>query len=253
VKIRTLIVDDEPLARKRIIQLLANEKEFEVIGESGSVAQSVFVFEELKPDLIFLDIEMPDGSGFDFLALLSPESIPAVVFVTAYDQFTIKAFDFHAVDYLLKPFSEERFQKAAGKVRERLIDGSGKDLNQQIRTLLAHVKTNHNYLERLIINHNNRLIVIPTADVDWIAAFGNYLRVHSKEKTYLLRATISHLAGRLNPENFVRIHRSTVVNVERIKELRPMFGGQYAVILNDETEFVLSRNYRKEVLERFNA
>jgi two-component system, LytTR family, response regulator len=253
VKIRTLIVDDEPLARKRIIQLLANEKEFEVIGESGSVAQSVFVFEELKPDLIFLDIEMPDGSGFDFLALLSPESIPAVVFVTAYDQFTIKAFDFHAVDYLLKPFSEERFQKAAVKVRERLIDGSGKDLNQQIRTLLAHVKTNHNYLERLIINHNNRLIVIPTADVDWIAAFGNYLRVHSKEKTYLLRATISHLAGRLNPENFVRIHRSTVVNVERIKELRPMFGGQYAVILNDETEFVLSRNYRKEVLERFNA
>ncbi len=251
MKIRTLIIDDEPLARKRVKQLLASAEEFQVIGEARNVAEAVSDCLELRPDLVFLDVEMPDGSGFDALAKLSAENMPAVVFVTAYDQYTIKAFDVCAVDYLLKPFSEERFHQATARVRERLSRANDEDLNQQIKNLLAHLKTNRDFLDRLVINHKDRLVVIPAKEVDWVTAYGNYLKVHAGGKTYLLRETINNLSQRLDPEAFLRIHRSTIVNAERIKEFQPMFGGQYAVILKDGSEFVLSRNYRKEILSRF--
>jgi two-component system LytT family response regulator len=249
VTIRTLIIDDEPLARKRVKQLLAGE--FQVVGEARNVAEAVSACLEMRPDLIFLDVEMPDGSGFDALAKLSAKNMPAVVFVTAYDQYTIKAFDVFAVDYLLKPFSEERFHQAAARVRERLSRASDEDLNQQIKNLLSHLKTNSDFLDRLVINHKDRLIVISVKEVDSVTAYGNYLKVHTKGKTYMLRDTISNLSQRLDPEVFLRIHRSTIVNAERIKEFQPMFGGQYSVILKDGSEFVLSRNYRKEILSRF--
>jgi two-component system, LytTR family, response regulator len=251
VKIRTLIIDDEPLARKRVKQLLASAEEFQVIGEAKNVAEAVSACQELRPDLVFLDVEMPDGSGFDALEKLSAENMPAVVFVTAYDQFTIKAFDVYAVDYLLKPFSEERFHQAAARVRERLSRASDDNLNQQMRNLLSLLKTNRDFLDRLVINHKDRLVVISVKEVDSVVAYGNYLKVHAGGKTYLLRETINNLSQRLDPEIFLRIHRSTIVNAERIKEFQPMFGGQYAVILKDGSEFVLSRNYRKEVLSRF--
>ncbi len=251
MKIRTLIIDDEPLARKRVKQLLASAEEFQVIGEARNVAEAVSACLELRPDLVFLDVEMPDGSGFDALEKLSAENMPAVVFVTAYDQYTIKAFDVYAVDYLLKPFSEERFHQAAARVRERLSRASDEDLNQQIKNLLSHLKTNRDFLDRLVINHKDRLVVISVKEVDSVTAYGNYLKVHTGGKTYLLRDTINNLSQRLDPEAFLRIHRSTIVNAERIKEFQPMFGGQYAVILKDGSEFVLSRNYRKEILSRF--
>lgn len=253
MKIRTLIIDDEPLARKRVKQLLADSAEdFQVVGEARNVAEAVSVCRELRPDLIFLDVQMPDGTGFDALEKLSPENLPAaVVFVTAYDQYTIKAFDFHAVDYLLKPFSEDRFRQAAAKVRERLSRESDAEMNRQLKNLLSHLKANPDYLDRLVINHKDRLIVVPAEDVDWVAAYGNYLKVHSRGKTYLLRDTINNLEKRLDPKKFLRIHRSTIVKAERIREFQPMFGGQYAVVLKDGAEFVLSRNYRKEVLSRF--
>lgn len=252
VKIRTLIIDDEPLARKRVKQLLTSAEEFQVIGEARNVAEAVSACLELCPDLVFLDVEMPDGSGFDALEKLSTaENMPAVVFVTAYDQYTIKAFDVYAVDYLLKPFSEERFHQAAARVRKRLNGASHEDLNQQIKNLLSHLKTNRDFLDRLVINHKDRLVIISVKEVDSVAAYGNYLKVRTGGKTYLLRDTISSLSQRLDPKVFLRIHRSTIVNAERIKEFQPMFGGQYAVILKDGSEFVLSRNYRKEILSRF--
>jgi two-component system LytT family response regulator len=251
VKIRTLIIDDEPLARKRVNQLLASAEEFQVIGEARNVAEAVSACLELRPDLVFLDVEMPDGSGFDALEKLSAENMPAVVFVTAYDQYTIKAFDVYAVDYLLKPFSEERFHQAAARVRERLSRASDEDLNQQIKNLLSHLKTNRDFLDRMVINHKDRLLIVPVKEVEWVTAYGNYLKVHTGGKTYLLRDTISNLSEQLDPAIFLRIHRSTIVNAERIKEFQPMFGGQYSVILKDGSEFALSRNYRKEVLSRF--
>ena len=251
MKIRTLIIDDEPLARKRVKQLLASAEEFQVIGEARNVAEAVSACLELRPDLVFLDVEMPDGSGFDALAKLSTENMPAVVFVTAYDQYTIKAFDVYAVDYLLKPFSEERFHQAAARVHERLSRARDEDLNQKIKNLLSHLKTNRDFLDRLVINHKDRLVVISVKEVDSVTAYGNYLKVNTGGKTYLLRDTINNLSQRLDPNVFLRIHRSTIVNAERIKEFQPMFGGQYAVILKDGSEFVLSRNYRKEILSRF--
>ena len=251
MKIRTLIIDDELLARERVKQLLASAEEFQVVGEARNVAEAVSACLELRPDLVFLDVEMPDGSGFDALAKLSAENMPAVVFVTAYDQYTIKAFDVYAVDYLLKPFSEERFHQAAARVRERLSRASDEDLNQQIKNLLSHLKTNRDFLDRLVINHKDRLVVISVKDVDSVTAYGNYLKVHTGGKTYLLSDTINNLSQRLDPEIFLRIHRSTIVNAERIKEFQPMFGGQYAVILKDGSELVLSRNYRKEILSQF--
>ena len=253
MKIKTLIIDDEPLSRKRIKQLLSAETEFELVGESATVAEALSNCAELAPDLVFLDVEMPDGSGFDVLERLSLDALPAVIFVTAYDQYTIKAFEFHAVDYLLKPFSEERFRQATAKVRKRFGYENKEEFNEQIKSLLGHVKINQDFLERLVINHNDRLIVVQTKDIDWIGAYGNYLRVHTEGKTYLLRETINQIAKRLNPETFLRIHRSTIINIECIKEFQPMFGGQYTVVLKDDTEFVLSRSYRKEVLSRFEA
>lgn len=251
MKIRTLVIDDELLARKRIKQLLASVEEFQVVGEASNVAEAVSACLELRPDLVFLDIEMPDGSGFDALEKLSSEDIPAVVFVTAYDQYTIKAFDVCAVDYLLKPFSEERFHQAAARVRERLNLESDEDLSRQIKNLLSHLKTNGDFLDRLAINHKDRLIVVSVKEIDWVTAHGNYLKIHAQNKTYLLRDTINNLSQRLDPEVFLRIHRSTIVNAERIKEFQPMFSGQYLVILKDGAEFILSRNYRKEILSRF--
>lgn len=248
---RTLIVDDEPLARKRVKQLLASAEEFQVIGEARNVAEAVSACLELRPDLVFLDVEMPDGSGFDALEKLSAENMPAIVFVTAYDQYTIRAFDVCAVDYLLKPFSEERFHQAAARVRERLSRAGDGDLNQQIKNLLSHLKTNRDFLDRLVIDHKDRLIVISVKEIDSVTAYGNYLKIRTGGKTYLLRETMNNLSQRLDPKIFLRIHRSTIVNAERIKELQPMFGGQYAVILKDGSEFVLSRNYRKEILSRF--
>ena len=253
MKIKTLIIDDEPLARKRIKQLLAAETEFQMLGESATVAEALSDCATLAPDLIFLDVEMPDGTGFDVLERLSRGVLPAVIFVTAYDQHTIKAFEFHAIDYLLKPFSEERFRQATAKVRKRFGYENKEEFNEQIRNLIGHVKLNQDFLERLVINHNDRLIVVPTREIDWITAYGNYLRVHTAGKTYLLRETINQIAKRLNPENFLRIHRSTIINIDCIKEFQPMFGGQYTVVLKDDTEFVLSRTYRKEVLSRFEA
>jgi two-component system LytT family response regulator len=254
VKIKTLIIDDEPLARKRIKQLLDHETDFQLIGENSTVAEAISDCEELAPDLIFLDVEMPDGSGFDVLERLAHDAaLPAVIFVTAYDHYTIKAFEFHAVDYLLKPFSEERFRQATAKVRKRYGFEDKEEFTEQIKNLIGHVKLNQDFLERLVINHNDRLIVVPTKEIDWITAYGNYLRVHTQGKTYLLRETINQIVKRLNPEIFLRIHRSTIINIECIKEFQPMFGGNYTVVLKDETEFVLSRNYRKEVLSRFEA
>ncbi|HEX8638440.1 MAG TPA: response regulator, partial [Pyrinomonadaceae bacterium] len=194
MKIRTLIIDDEPLARKRVKQLLASAEEFQVIGEAKNVAEAVSACLEMRPDLVFLDVEMPDGSGFDALAKLSAENMPAVVFVTAYDQYTIKAFDVYAVDYLLKPFSEERFHQAAARVRERLSRARDEDLNQQIKNLLSHLKTNRDFLDRLVINHKDRLVVISVKEVDSVTAYGNYLKVHTGGKTYLLRDTINNLS-----------------------------------------------------------
>jgi two-component system LytT family response regulator len=177
--------------------------------------------------------------------------MPAVIFVTAFDQYTIQAFDAHAVDYLLKPFGEERFRQAVSRARQRLRPGSENHYGERLLRLLDHFNLNKGFLERLIISHNNRMILVPVNDVDWVETYGNYLKIHTGERIYLLRETMENLASRIDRKKFLRIHRSTLVNLESIKELQPMFGGQYTIVLHDGTELTLSRNYRKSVLEKF--
>lgn len=250
-KIKTIIVDDEPLARKRVSQLLKKEPDVEIIAECGDGRAAISAIKEQQPDLIFLDVQMPEVSGFDVLRELQTDLAPAVIFVTAYDQFTVQAFDAHAVDYLLKPFGEERFRQAISRARQQIKAKTENHSDERFSLLLEHLKLNKGFLERLIVNHKNRLIIIPIGDVDWIETYGNYLKIHSGEKTYLVRETMNNLAARIDPAKFLRIHRSTLVNLDRIKELQPMFGGQYTIILLDGTELTLSRNYRKAVLDLF--
>ncbi|MDQ3254506.1 MAG: LytTR family DNA-binding domain-containing protein, partial [Acidobacteriota bacterium] len=180
------------------------------------------------------------------------EHMPPVIFTTAYDQHALRAFDVHAVDYLLKPYNQERFRRSLERVRAQVQNGhEGSDLDERLRALLETLRPERKYLERLMIKASGRVIFLPTGELDWIEAEGNYLRLHSGREAYLLRETMNRLAARLDPHKFARVHRSTLVNVERIKELQPMFGGDYVVILRDGTQLTLSRSYRDKLLEHF--
>ncbi len=249
--IKALIVDDEPLARKRIKQLLNDEAVIEIVGECTDGLQAVNAIRDRQPDLVFLDVEMPGASGIQVLEKLGSGVLPAVIFVTAYDEFTVKAFDFHAVDYLLKPYAEDRFREAVARARKQINQKNRENFTLRFADLLDSLKLERNYLQRLLVDSNNRLIALSVDEIDWIETYGNYVKIHRGGKSFLLRETLGNLAGKLDPQKFARIHRSAIVNLDRVKEFQPMFGGQYAVILRDGTELTLSRNYRQEVLRRF--
>jgi two-component system LytT family response regulator len=252
-KIKIIIVDDEPLARKRVSQLLGREPDAEIVAECADGLAAISAIGAHQPDLIFLDVEMPEVSGFDVLRSLDANRLPEVIFVTAFDQYTIQAFDAHAVDYLLKPFGEDRFRQAMQRARRRLRRSEAAPQHDAARLLrlIDHFETKKAFVERLIVGHNNRLILLLVGEVDWIETYGNYLKIHAGKKTYLLRETMNDLASRVDPEKFLRIHRATLVNLDRIRELHPMFGGLYRIILKDGTELTLSRNYRKSFLDKF--
>ena len=250
--IRALIVDDEPLARARIRRFLAGEKDVEIVGESGDGGAAVADVKRLKPDLMFLDIQMPEAAGFQVVEELAGEQMPVVIFVTAYDRYAIQAFDVHAIDYLLKPYTRDRFSRAVDRARKQLSNASRSDFDQRLMSLLEHAaggETRH--LQRLMIKSSGRIYFIKADEVDWIGAEGNYVNLHVGRETHLLRETMSHLATKLDPEKFVRIHRSTIVNVDRVKELQPLFSGDYVAILHDGTQLNLSRAYREKSLKLF--
>lgn len=247
--IRTLIVDDEPLARERLRTLLADEPGVEVVGECGDGCQAVVAIEELKPDLVFLDVEVPNLDGFRILESVGAERVPAIVFVTAYDHYALRAFDVRAVDYILKPFGRERLQKAIAHAREKIARGKTQDLPGQIAALLEEMRPQKSYLKRIMVKSGGRLYFLRTADVDWVEAAGNYVRLHVGGESHLLRETMNGLEAKLDPERFLRIHRSTIVNIEKIKELQPWFHGDYVVILKDERQLTMSASYREKLDE----
>jgi two-component system, LytTR family, response regulator len=232
--IRALIADDEPLARRKVRSLLAKEPDIEVMGECGSGADAARLIRELDPNLVFLDIEMPELDGLAMLRGLEGRAAPAVIFVTAYDQYAVRAFDVHAVDYLLKPIDRRRFQTALERARDHLRKSGDRAASP---------------LTRLLVRSGDRTQVLQVDDVDWVEAADNYVKVHALGQTHLLRETLSHLRSRLDPGRFLRIHRSAVVNVDRIQSLYPLFHGDQMVVLRDGTELSLSRRYRQE-LER---
>jgi two-component system, LytTR family, response regulator len=251
VNIRTLIVDDEPLARERVKRFLRDEKDIEILGECGNGAAAVKSIKSEKPDLVFLDIQMPEKNGFEVIKALNGSALPTVVFITAYDQYALQAFDVHALDYLLKPFNRERFQKALGRAREQIEHRRRGDMDERLVSLIENIGAEKKYLERLVVKSVGRVFFLKTSEIDWIEAAGNYLKLHVGRESHMIRETMNGIEGKLDPAKFVRIHRSTVVNIDRIKELHPMFSGDYSAILRDGTELALSRNYRERFLELF--
>ena len=246
-KIRTLIVDDEPLARERIRQLLHKEPDIDILGECADGRDAVAAIGKHKPDLVFLDVQMPECDGFDVLEMLGGELPPAVVFVTAYDQYALKAFEAGALDYLLKPFDSGRFKKALERARERIQREPADDLSRRVSELLADLKTGPKPQNRLAIKSGGKVLFLKIDEIDWVEAADNYVNLHVGNESHLHRETMAALATKFPADKFMRISRSTMVNIERIKELQPMFHGEYTVILRNGARLTLSRGYREKL------
>ena len=245
--IRTLIVDDEPLSRRRIRDLLQDDADFVVVGECGDGLQAMAALKELACDLVFLDVHMPGMDGVEVARRLASGSGPAVIFVTAYDCYALPAFEVHAVDYLLKPFDRLRFRRALAWARTVLRRERGEASTDLPEDSAGELHRGRKPLERVTIKTAGRVYFLKTGDIDWVEAAGNYLRLHVGKSTHLLRETMNNLEARIDPQRFWRIHRSTLVNVDRIRELQPLFHGDYVLILQDGTELTLSRTYRRNL------
>ncbi len=242
---RVLIVDDEPLACERLRTLLAGERDITIVDECHDGRAALAAIQHLSPDLVFLDVQMPEMDGFAVLeALREP---PVVIFVTAFDQFAIRAFEVCALDYLLKPFDRERFGKALGRGRAEYERRSVSDLGARMQSLLAELRVRKEYLDRIVVRAGGRVLFLRVDELDWIEAAGNYVRLHSGAEEYLYRETLSRMEAALDPARFARIHRSSIVNVERIKELHQLFRGDYTVVLRDGRELTLSKAYRERL------
>ncbi len=245
--LKVLLVDDEPLARGKLRRLLAEEDGIEVVGEAGSAAEARARIESERPDLLFLDIQMPGQSGFDLVESLPKEAMPAVIFVTAYDQHAVRAFEVNALDYLLKPFDRERLRLALERARESMArEREAAHLDEQLKSMLSELRGEQPFLERFVVRSVGRIVFVRAQDVDWIEAAGNYVRLRIGKESHLLRETMSSLETRLDPRVFARIHRSTIVNIDRIRELNHIFHGDYSVQLKDGTRLTLSRGYREQ-------
>jgi two-component system LytT family response regulator len=243
--ITALVVDDEPLGRRRLRKLIEADPELRLLGESANADEALKAIRELHPRLLFLDIQMPRKSGFDLLTELDPAEMPVVIFVTAFDQYAVRAFDVHAIDYLLKPYTAERFAAAVRTAKSRLNNELHERLAERTLALLAEVRTG--YAERLMVKTRDAIVLLSVGDVDWIEAQDKYVRIHAGKDAYMMRETISSLEERLDPRRFLRIHRSYLVSLDRIKKLEPLFNQEYEVVLTDGTRLTLSRGHRKRL------
>ena len=232
MKIRTVVADDEPIARARIVSLLRDEDDIEIVGECGNGVEAKTAIAEESPDLVILDIQMPELDGLALARTLRAGGAPAVIFVTAYDEYAVNAFEVHAIDYLLKPFSAERLRSSLDHARAHVAHHRAQPGTERVRR------------DRLMVKSDGRIRVIRTADIDWCEASGNYVGLHVGAQCHFVRDTMAHLESELDPRQFIRIHRSTIVNVDRVQEMEPSFSGDYVVILRGGTRLTLSRGYR---------
>ncbi len=244
---RVLIVDDERIARNRLRALLTGEPDVEIAGECGNGAEAIEALTESPVDVLFIDIQMPAGDGMDVVRTLTPERMPLVIFVTAYDKYALEAFEVRAFDYLLKPFDRERFQRTLANARAELARERS---TAPVNPPEPATSQNRSRLDRLAIRNKGHVTFVRTENIDWIEAADNYVRLHCGTSNHIVRETMNAIEGRLDPARFVRIHRSTIVNADRIRELQPWFRGDYRVILHDGTELALSRSYRQSVEAR---
>ena len=252
-KIRTLIVDDEPLARERLATLLMTEQDIEIVGQCRDGEEAVTAIVDHEPDLVFLDVQMPQMNGFEVIEAVGGDRMPLVIFVTAFDQHALRAFQVRALDYLLKPFDRERFSEALERARRQVEREETGDLGRRLLALVKDLRRDQPRAERLVVKSGGRLFFLRADEIDWVEAAGNYVRLHVGTTSHLLRETMNAIEGRLDPEKFFRIHRSRIVNMERIQELQPWLNGEYAVLLRTGTRLTLSRGYREKLQDRLRA
>jgi len=247
-KIRALIVDDEPLARDRIRQLLGHEADITIVAECANGLDTLQALGRKSIDVMFLDVQMPGMDGFEILSALDPEGIPAVIFVTAYDKFAVKAFQVHAVDYVLKPIDRARFAHAVDRMRQEIGRRDRTVVDGNLAGLIKDLRSDRRSRDRIAISRSGRIIFVEVAEVDYATAEGNYVKIHAKGETNLLRTSMNALEQRLDSTHFVRIHRSTLLNVSRLKELQPYRKDDAVAILKDGTRLTVSRRYKSRLL-----
>jgi two-component system LytT family response regulator len=253
--VRILIVDDEAPARAKMRRYVAEYTDIEVVGEAENGVEAVERIGELRPDLVFLDVQMPELDGFGVIEAIGIESMPHVVFVTAFDEYALKAFEVRALDYLLKPFTPERFAAVMDRAREEIARASsagGAELRGKLEALLAAATTGRpRFLERILVHHANKAFLLPVDRIDRVEADRNYVRLHSGGSAYTLRKSMTSLAERLDPAKFLRINRSEIVRLDAVKELQPWFHGDYRVVMGDGTTLMWSRRYRAQTAGEF--
>ena len=271
-KIRTLVVDDEQMARERVLSFLEQEADVEVVGECSDGAEAIRAIRQQEPDLVFLDVQMPGVDGFGVIEAVGADRMPTVVFVTAYDEYALRAFEVHALDYLLKPFGRDRFQETLKHARSSLDRQRAGDLGRRLLALVGPPSPDGTVprfggtgprasagpaayreglkLDRLVVKSGGRVFFLRTEDIDWIEAAGNYVRLHMGVESHLFRETMNNIEARLDTARFVRVHRSRIVNTDRIKELQPASTGEYVVLLHTGARLPLSRGYRDKLQEQ---
>jgi two-component system, LytTR family, response regulator len=253
---RVIIVDDEALSRTRLRQLLRGERDIEILAECSTGADAVDAVERLRPDVMFLDVQMPEMDGFEVLASLADSFTPLVIFVTAFDEYAVKAFDVLALDYVLKPVAPERLHAACERARARLTQpADAVATDDRLLSLLTQLHNDGRVQRpvasnRLFVRANDRVVMLNPDDIHWCEAAGNYVKIHVHEQTYVVRQPLSEMEALLNPAVFARIHRSTIVNLDHVKEFQPWFSGEMIVLMHDGTKLKLSRTYRQEFENR---
>ena len=246
-RLQVLVVDDEKWARRRIASLLEDEPDVKIVGEAANGEDAVTGILELRPDLVFLDIQMDGMDGFEVIDAVGIERMPMVVFATAYDNYAVRAFETHAVDYLLKPIDKDRFRDALDRARHEISQKRSSPA-PQLEALLEELRTRSGYLKRIGVSSAGRISIVRAADVSWFEAAGNYIKLHVGDREHLTRQTMKELQSRLDPEQFVRVHRSAIVNLDRVRELQPWFRGEQVLILDDGTRVTIGRRYRNELV-----
>jgi two-component system, LytTR family, response regulator len=250
MRIKAIIVDDVESARERI-RILLRDPEIEIVAECENGREAIESIRKIKPDLVFLDLQMPKIGGFDVIEAIGVDEMPTVVFVTAHDEFALRAFDANAIDYLLKPFDEERFSRAILRAKREIGSRqTSAGIENRLRDLLEEVRTKPHYLKRIPVKSSRGMTFVITDEIEWICSSGNDLEIHVGRATYLIREKLSYLETRLDPDVFMRVHRSTIVNLNCIKSLHPLFNNDHLIILKDGKELNLSRTYYEKLMIR---
>jgi two-component system LytT family response regulator len=244
MKIRTLIVDDEMPSRKKIRAYLDEHPEFQVVGECADGEEAIAVIRAHNPELIFLDVQIPGCDGFQVLGSLSEEFVPAVIFVTAFDRYAVRAFEARALDYLLKPFNKIRFAEAVNRFHDRRTRLDGVSRKGELKAVLEEIQRETHTEERIVVKSGSRIVFLRRSSIEWIEAQGDYVKLHVGKEAHMLRETMETVLKRVDPSRFARIHRSAIVNLDHVREIRPLWGGDCTVLMRDGAQLTLSRTYR---------